>query len=129
MRVQRSIPTRDAELLEMSTTYHDAVKVSKLFDNPAAKTLAEALGENRNRFKVACDEARFRDILKVAARNQIKIELIAILKKVIHYIEAMASDDDLMELQKAGLRLAKPKTKRKKSKEDHVEVELAPAGA
>lgn len=129
MRVQRSIPTRDSELLEMASTYHDAVKDSKLFDNPAARALAEALGDARNRFKVGCDEARFRDTLKVAARNQIKKELVVALKRVIHYVEAMASDDDLKELQKSGLILTKPKIKKKKSKSDQAQVELAPAGA
>jgi hypothetical protein len=129
MRVQRSVPNRDSELLELSTTYHDAVKDSKLFDNTAAKALAEALSDARNRFKVACDEARFRDILKVAARKEIKKELIAAIKRVIHYVEAMASDDDLKELQKEGFLLAKTKTKKKKSKTDQAEVEFAPAGA
>jgi hypothetical protein len=128
MRVQRSIPTRDPELLDMSSTYYDAVKGSKLFDNTAAQVLVEALGDARTRFKVAFDEARFRDILKVAARNEIKKELVAALKRVIHYMEAMASDEDLKELQKVGVMLTKPKRKRK-AKADQPELELAPAGA
>lgn len=129
MRVQRSIPSRDSELLEISSTYYDAVKEYKLFENPAAKALVDALGDARNRFKVACDEARFRDLLKVAARNQLKKDLAAALKRVIHYIEAMASDDDLKELQRAGVRLAKSSSRKRKSKADQTEVELAPAGA
>jgi hypothetical protein len=128
MRVQRKIPTKDPELLDMSSTYCEAVKGSKIFDNTAAQVLVEALADARTRFKVACDEARFRDILKVAARNEIKKELVAALKRVIHYMEAMATDDDLKELQKAGVMLTKSK-KKKKAKADQPELELAPAGA
>lgn len=72
---------------------------------------------------------RFRDILKVAARNEMKKELMAALKRVIHYVEAMATDDDLRELQKDGFLLAKPRSRKKRSKADHAQVELAPAGA
>jgi hypothetical protein len=43
-------------------------------------------------------------------------------------MEAMASDDDLRELQKAGVRLAKPNPKKRKPKADQAEL-LAPAGA
>jgi hypothetical protein len=129
MRLQRRIPTRAPELLDMSSTYYDAAMASKLFDNPAARALVEALGIARSSFKVGCDEARFRDLLKVAARNQLKQALIAALKRVIHYMEAMASDEDLLELQKSGVMLAKPKARKKKSKQDQSEVELAPAGA
>ena len=129
MRVQKTVPAKDSELLETSSTYYNAVKDSKLFDYPAAKALVETLGETRDRFKVACDEARFRDILKVATRNQIKKELVTALTRVINYVEAMASDDDLKELQMAGVRLAKPKTRKKRSKADQADMELAPAGA
>jgi hypothetical protein len=128
MKLERRIPTKLVELLDMSSTYFEAVKGSPLFDPPAARALVESLGGARDCLKVGCEEARFHDQLKVAARNGMEKDLVTALKRVIHYIEAMASDDDLKELQKKGIRLAKPKTRKRKSKADQAELELAPAG-
>lgn len=129
MRVQATLPVKDAELLAMATTYCEGARKSKLFENPAAQALIATLDDATNRFKCGCEEARFHDTLKVAARNQIRKELIAALKRVIHYMEAMATDDDLLDLQKSGVKLAKEKGRKKKSKQEQAHVDLAPSEA
>ncbi|HJV64715.1 MAG TPA: hypothetical protein VJ550_03175 [Geomonas sp.] len=115
MRCQRQMPVKDSDLQAKGERYHIAITKSKVFANPEATALANKLGEVVGRHKVACDDARFFDRMKVAAKVVIAEQLKATLKRVIHYIEAMASDEELKELQQDGIDLVKPKAKKRKS--------------
>lgn len=115
MRCKRSVPDNDMQLQEQAFRYLGAAKTAKVFQSDTAKPLVNALEQVANAFKVGCEEARFLDRMKVAAKNLIKKELKLILKKVIHFMEAMAGEEDFLELQQFGVEMVKPRVRKKKS--------------
>jgi hypothetical protein len=85
------MPISDSQLQEKGARYLVAIKRSRLFASAEAAALANELDETLGLHKGACTDARFFDRMKVATKNEIAEKLKAIMRRVIHYIEAMAN--------------------------------------
>lgn len=106
MRLKRSMPKKPLELLELGQRYLNALSTLALFQIRSGKVPSlEQLKEILTRFQSLMDLARNGDRVQCALRNKAHTELETVLKRIIHFLEAVAEDDDLLALQQAGIEL------------------------
>jgi hypothetical protein len=114
MRFKRSLPKNDAELLTLTFRYCDVLKDHKLFEGREGKEPSIArLSETGHRFQSAIDAARNMDRVMVAIRKEIRKELCTLLQRIIHFLEAVADDHNLIELQQLGIEACKPRARKR----------------
>jgi len=113
MKLKRSLPKKPPDLLELGQRYFTALGGLALFLGRSGKVpTLEQLRDVLTRFQALMDAARNGDRVQRALRDKAQKELEATLKRIIHYLEAVADDDDLLVLQQAGIELCKSTWKR-----------------
>jgi hypothetical protein len=134
MRLKRSVPKKPAEALALGQRYLNALSTLALFQGRSGKVPSlDVLREVLTRLQLLIDAALNGDRVQMALRNRAQKELEAILKRIIHYLEAVADDDDLLALQQAGIEVCRSAW-RKTTKPAHPGTEteqavvIAPAG-
>ena len=65
-----------------------------------------------DRYEQAYEGGKFGDRKQIALRKRARLELVENCRKVVHFLEAVAGDDDLIPMQNAGIEMRK--TARKK---------------
>ncbi|MCM0082500.1 hypothetical protein L4X63_12950 [Geomonas sp. Red32] len=108
MRLKRSLPKRPGELLGLGQRYLKALGSLALFQTRSGKVPSvEQLSALLILFQSLIDSAMNGDRVQKALRDKAQKELEAMLKRIIHYLEAVADDDDLLVLQQAGVELCR----------------------
>ncbi|WP_324082121.1 hypothetical protein [Geomonas sp.] len=86
-------------------------KVPALKDRGDKVASDEYLTNQVNLYKQLCEEAKYNS-LKLAQRDKVQEELRILLKKLLHFLEAVAEESDIAIIQESGIELIKPHKKK-----------------
>ncbi|HJV65618.1 MAG TPA: hypothetical protein VJ550_07795 [Geomonas sp.] len=112
MRFKKGFPKNPAQFLVVCLAITGLL--SKV---PALKARGDVVASDEyitnlvNLFKLLCEEAKYNS-LKLAQRNKVQEELRILMQKLLHFLEAVADDNDIALIQESGIELMKAHKKK-----------------
>ncbi|QWV94223.1 hypothetical protein KP004_03250 [Geomonas oryzisoli] len=99
------------QVLDVARKVNTNLNNSPLFQVKTAEFSQDLqrLGEGIDRLQRACDDAQSRDSQKMAYRDKVRDEVVAILKRLVMHVE-LAANGDVAMLQNSGFEISQEKS-------------------
>jgi hypothetical protein len=114
IKLKLDLSGKDAVFLSNTTHYISGLSTLELFRNhPERVPSLEQATECVTRFKNFYEGGLNGDRVQAAMRTKARRELTAMLKQILHYLQAVAGEDDLQALMQVGIEVPRPTSRRR----------------
>jgi len=114
VRITLDLTGKDATFISNSYRYHSGLSTLELYRNPPDKMFSiDLVKEKIDRLQHFYESSVHGDRIQAALRKAARKEVTEMFKKILHYLQSVATEDDIPMLLQAGFELVRYVSRKK----------------